>query len=69
MAVDQKRTYAEHLLAQLSDQLGDSLVKELIEAPQANEAEFAKQRRARRDSPQASERIKFARCAAVISPS
>ena len=45
MAVDQKRGYAEYLLGQLSGQLGDALVKELIAAPQATEADLAQQRR------------------------
>ena len=44
MAVDQKRNYAEYLLTQLSGQLGDELVRELIESPQSTEAELAAQR-------------------------
>jgi pyruvate-ferredoxin/flavodoxin oxidoreductase len=44
MAIDQKRTYAQHLLTQLAGQLGDSLVKELLDAPQTSEAEISAQR-------------------------
>ncbi len=44
MAIDQKRAYAEYLLMQLSGQLSDELVKELIESPQTNEGEVAQQR-------------------------
>ena len=44
MAIDQKRAYAQYLLTQLSGQLGDELVKELIESPQTSEAEIAAQR-------------------------
>ena len=45
MAVDQKRTYAEYLLKQFAGQLGDSFVRELIEAPQIGEQDLAEQRR------------------------
>ena len=38
MAVDQKHSYAEYLLAQLSGDLGDTLVRELIESPQTTES-------------------------------
>ncbi|HEY2146771.1 MAG TPA: thiamine pyrophosphate-dependent enzyme, partial [Pirellulales bacterium] len=44
MAVDQKRVYAEHLLKQFTGQIGDSLVKAIVEAPQTNEQEMAEQR-------------------------
>ena len=44
MAIDQKRDYAEYLLAQLSGEIGDEFVKELIESPQTNEVEIAEQR-------------------------
>ena len=44
MAVDQKRAYAEYLLARLSGQIGDTLVKELIDAPQASEQDLVEQR-------------------------
>ncbi|HTQ39223.1 MAG TPA: pyruvate:ferredoxin (flavodoxin) oxidoreductase [Pirellulales bacterium] len=44
MAIDQKQGYAQYLLAQLSGQLGDGLVQQLIESSQTNEAELAQQR-------------------------
>ena len=44
LAVDQKREFAEYLLKQLAGEVGDELVKALIEADQNNEAEIASQR-------------------------
>src|SRR4029079_1136340 len=44
MAVDQRRDYAQHLVKQLNGQLGDEVVRELIESPQTGEAEIALQR-------------------------
>ncbi len=44
LAVDAKRDYAEYLVKQLSDVVGDTLVHELCEAPQTNEREIAAQR-------------------------
>jgi pyruvate-ferredoxin/flavodoxin oxidoreductase len=44
LAVDAKRDYAQYLLKQLSDVVGEPLVRELCEAPQTNDAEIAVQR-------------------------
>jgi pyruvate-ferredoxin/flavodoxin oxidoreductase len=44
LAVDAKRDYAQHLVQQLSDVVGDTLVRELCEAPQTNEKEIVAQR-------------------------
>ncbi|MDD4896988.1 MAG: pyruvate:ferredoxin (flavodoxin) oxidoreductase, partial [Atribacterota bacterium] len=44
LAVDQQKKMAINLLAQLKDEIGESLVKELIEAKQTDEKEIQKQR-------------------------
>ena len=44
LAIDAKRDYAQHLLRQLSDVVGDALVRELCESPQTNEQQIAAQR-------------------------
>jgi pyruvate-ferredoxin/flavodoxin oxidoreductase len=44
LAVDQQKKMAINLLAQLKDEIGESLVKELTEAKQADENEIQKQR-------------------------
>jgi pyruvate-ferredoxin/flavodoxin oxidoreductase len=44
LAVDQLERYARHLLGQLGGDLGDTLVKSLLENPQTNETQIAEQR-------------------------
>ncbi|MCO6457733.1 MAG: pyruvate:ferredoxin (flavodoxin) oxidoreductase [Pirellulaceae bacterium] len=44
LALDQKRYHAEVLLRKLAPELGDELVRELIDAPQETEQELAEQR-------------------------
>ncbi|MCG8448662.1 MAG: pyruvate:ferredoxin (flavodoxin) oxidoreductase [Pirellulales bacterium] len=44
LAIDQKREYAEYLLQQLSGEIGDDLVEELITADQDNESDIDQQR-------------------------
>ncbi len=44
LAVDQKRDYAQHLLRQLSSELGDNLVSEILQSSQEDESELANQR-------------------------
>ncbi len=71
LAVDQHALYAEKLLAQLSGQLGDTLVKALLEADQTKESGIAAQRErvaelkrklASIDSPQARSLLAVADC-------
>lgn len=44
LALDAQRTQAETFLKELSGEIGDELVKSLIESPQKNEADFKAQR-------------------------
>ncbi len=44
LAIDENKLYAEILLKQLSSQIGENLVKELLEADQSTEAGIAQQR-------------------------
>jgi pyruvate-ferredoxin/flavodoxin oxidoreductase len=44
LAIDQQEDYARRLLGDLSGELGDNLVRELLEAPQKTEAEISVQR-------------------------
>ena len=45
LAVDQLEKYAQHLLGQLSGDIGEELVKALLGNPQTNETEIAEQRK------------------------
>ncbi len=44
LAIDAKRDYAQYLVKQLTDIVGETLVRELCESPQTNESEVAAQR-------------------------
>ena len=44
LALDQQEDYARRLLGDLSGELGDNLVRDLLEAPQTTEAEISAQR-------------------------
>jgi len=45
LAIEQQFGYARHLLKCLAGELGDNLVRGLLDAPQTNEAEIAEQRK------------------------
>lgn len=44
LGLDRKREYARHLLRGLASQVGDDIVREILEAPQISEKEIAEQR-------------------------
>jgi pyruvate-ferredoxin/flavodoxin oxidoreductase len=44
LALDQKREYAEYLLRQMANQVGDDLVRQILTSPQDDEQEIAAQR-------------------------